>query len=258
MWSKFDDQFYLNPKNAKISRDEQDLYIAGIIYCNGQLTDGFIPASVLIMLCCWAKIDFQANAQANAQALARQLVEHNFWEDAPGGYQVHDFLEWNISREEALAMKEARSQAGKLGGKRSAAKREAIAQANASAHAQAKSKQNPTQSPIPIQSLKEIAPKGARKSTKDERTDHPAIKVIKTVTGRLPSKATYDIVINRLGDTPDTDKLAACFEEWSLRGHNPTNLSGILDWYCSGIPKLNGNGKRQPVDKPMIPAEVYE
>jgi hypothetical protein len=143
MWSKFDDQFYLNPKSAMMDRDEQDLYFASVIYCNGQLTDGFIPAGVLVMLCIWAKIPIEANPQASAQAIASRLLEHGFWEEAEGGYMIHDFLDWNISRDEALALKDARSEAGRRGGKASVAKRQALAQASA----QAKSKQNLTPSP---------------------------------------------------------------------------------------------------------------
>jgi DnaD/phage-associated family protein len=151
MWSKFDDQFYLNPKSAMMDRDEQDLYFAGIIYCNGQLTDGFIPVGVLVMLCTWAKIPLDANPQAIAQAIASHLVEHNFWHSVEGGYQVHDFLEWNASKEEVTALKNARSEAGRRGGQKSSAQKtqsEALAQASA----QAKSKQNSTQSPSQSQS----------------------------------------------------------------------------------------------------------
>lgn len=149
MWSKLDDQFYLNTKNATIDRDEQDLYMAGLVYCNGQLTDGFIPTAVVQMLCIWAKIPYEANAQA----IANHLVEHRYWENAEGGFMVHDFLDWNISKAEALELKQARSDAGKRGGLVSAAKshaKQAKRQASAQASAQAKSKQSSTQSQYPI------------------------------------------------------------------------------------------------------------
>lgn|SRR5574340_128574 len=113
MWSKFDDQFYLNPKNALIDRDEQDLHIAAIIYCNGQLTDGFIPSGALPMLFAWAKL---SDGQANAKAIAKQLVEHSYWENAENGYKIHDFLDWNLSREEVIARREERSASGRRGG----------------------------------------------------------------------------------------------------------------------------------------------
>ena len=141
MWSKFDDQFYMNPKIAMLSRDEQDLYIAAIIYCNGQLTDGFIPAGVLPMLAAWSKIE------ANAQAIASHLLDAGLWEMSTNGYQIHDFLDWNLSKADVLELKANRSEAGRRGGQASVAKRQAIA----SAKAQAKPKQNSTPSPSPSQ-----------------------------------------------------------------------------------------------------------
>lgn len=122
MWSKLDDQFYLNPKNTLIDRDEQDLHIAAIVYASGQLTDGFIPVGVLPMLCIWAKISV-ANDVAIAKqvpevcySIATRLVEHCYWENAEGGYQIHDFLEYNPSREEVLELRNARKEAGRRGG----------------------------------------------------------------------------------------------------------------------------------------------
>ena len=149
MWAKIDDQFYLGKKAARIDRDEQDLYLASLVYCNGQLTDGFVPAANLMLLYVWAKLPMEANAQANAQAIASRLVEHDLWELVDGGFQVHDFLDWNPSREDVLALKAARSEAGKRGGQHSVAKRQASAQASA----QAKPKQNPTPSPSPSQEI---------------------------------------------------------------------------------------------------------
>ena len=148
-WAKIDDQFYMSVKNSLMDRDEQDLYLAGIVYCNGQLSDGFIPATRLTMLCTWAKLP----NEANAQAIASHLVEHGFWEVMDNGYMVHDFLDWNMSRAEIIALREARSEAGKRGGQASGVTRKAQAEANEAKHeaiAQAKSKQNRT--PYPYQS----------------------------------------------------------------------------------------------------------
>jgi hypothetical protein len=162
-WAKIDDQFYLGLKNAAIDRDEQDIYLASLVYCNGQLTDGFIPESALMLLYVWAKIPIEANAQANAQAIASRLVEHNFWECADNGYQVHDFLDWNLSKVEVLELSKVRADAGRLGGQRSAEKRrakalakaqfEASAQANAQAKGQANSNPVPVPVPVPVNSF---------------------------------------------------------------------------------------------------------
>jgi hypothetical protein len=165
MWSKFDDQFYMNPKIASLGRDEQDLYIAAIIYCNGQLTDGFIPAGAIPMLSAWAKIE------ANAQAIAYHLLEAGLWENSANGYQIHDFLDWNMSKADVLAMKAARSEAGKRGGLKSVAKR----QASASASAQAKLKQNSTQSQSLVPEVKK--PVAAKKEVKESADGAPLFEI---------------------------------------------------------------------------------
>lgn len=73
------------------------------------------------------------------------------------------------------------------------------------------------------------------KSSKDERSDHPAIQAIRTVMGRYPPKTVYNRVIAELGDTPDIARLTSVVEEWSLRGYNMQNFLGILRWYREGI-----------------------
>ena len=236
MWTKIDDQFYLNPKNANIDRDEQDLYMAGIVYCNGQLTDGFIPCGVLVMLCIWAKIELDANPQAIAQAIASRLVEHKYWEFADNGYMVHDFLEWNPSKAEVLALKEARSAAGRRGGQISAK-----IQANAQANAQAKSKQSstPSPSPSPSPSLNKeksgaSAPGGKPARTpkpRDERLDHPAIIAYRDEARLQVPIQLRDEVIACVSDPVLWKHI---IHDWIARGWNKQNISGLLEAYRAG------------------------
>jgi len=75
------------------------------------------------------------------------------------------------------------------------------------------------------------------KSKADSRSSHPAILAIKQVTNRMPPIVTYDLIIKAIGSEPDAQKLAQCFTQWSARGFNPQNISGVLDWYLSGIPE---------------------
>lgn len=82
-------------------------------------------------------------------------------------------------------------------------------------------------------------PPVASKPKADSRSSHPAILAIKQVTNRMPPIVTYDLIIKAIGSEPDTEKLAQCFAQWSARGFNPQNLSGVLDWYSSGIPERN-------------------
>ena len=247
MWSKFDDQFYLNPKNDKMDRDEQDLYMAGIIYCNGQLTDGFIPNSKIQMLAVWAKL----NNEASASAIASRLVEHMYWEVVECGYQVHDFLDWNLSKEQVLVLKQERSEAGRRGGLQSGAKRQAIA----SASAQAKSKQNRTQSQS--QSL-----------NKESYTQQPqfseslvADKLVMKITGwmaiprseeNLEFMRDIPTIIANKGDGAE-NYLRGFWNTYSGRYSGSTRL-GWIAWALTGVipakkdPPKNNNNKPTKAD----------
>jgi len=76
-----------------------------------------------------------------------------------------------------------------------------------------------------------------RSRKRDERTDFPAIQLVKAVTGKYPPKTIYDMIIRRLGSSPDGEKFARIHTEWVARGFNPSNISGQLEWYDNGIPQ---------------------
>ena len=86
----------------------------------------------------------------------------------------------------------------------------------------------------------------ARKRTVDARSKHPAVLLVKGVTGRNPPKALYDKVIAIAGDTPDGERAAECYRAWCERGYNPNALTWLTEWYTTGIPGRNGNGKGSP------------
>src|SRR5262245_4304532 len=86
--------------------------------------------------------------------------------------------------------------------------------------------------------------KGAR--APDPRTQHVAIQTVRGIASLYPPKALWDDLISLLGDSPDAEKLMACWKEWVKRGWRPTNWSWVFDWYTNGIPEWgNGNGKTQ-------------
>src|SRR5262245_25445896 len=109
-WVKVDDQFFRHPKVLAAGRDARDLYLVGLCYCAQGLTDGFIPAQAVRVLAAEAEID-------SGPACAAQLVAVGLWEEAPGGYAIHDYLEYQPSKERVIATREARAEAGSRGGK---------------------------------------------------------------------------------------------------------------------------------------------
>jgi hypothetical protein len=82
--------------------------------------------------------------------------EHGLAVETPDGWEIHDYLCWNPDADEVLERRKARSEAGRRGGQKSAAGRQAKSKQTPSkgfskpeANAQAKLNDCPTPSPSP-------------------------------------------------------------------------------------------------------------
>lgn len=155
-WVKLDDHFAEHPKIATAGPLAGWLHVCALCYCNRHLTDGFIPARVLGTLTDFTGITDEANGEAKPKQLASVLLDVGLWEEADGGYQIHDYLEYNPSRDEVLATREKRAEAGRIGGKRSGlARNEAKPKQNASnlpskSGSKTEAKSNPVPGPVPV------------------------------------------------------------------------------------------------------------
>lgn len=105
-WVKLDDQFTEHPKVVEAGPLAAWLYVCGLTYCARQLTDGFVPTAQLRRLL----------PSASVVKLADRLVEVRLWEPASGGYRVHDYLIYNPSRQQTLATRKQKADAGRKGG----------------------------------------------------------------------------------------------------------------------------------------------
>lgn len=135
-WFKCDDGLGNHPKvmalDAKLL-PAMGLWVMCGVYASKHLTDGFVPRKVVRMY--------------DGDKMAKALEEAGLFKPAPGGWLIHDYLDWNPSKEQVLAMRAARQAAGQAGGRASG---QARAQANASSDAQAKSNPVPVPGPIPV------------------------------------------------------------------------------------------------------------
>lgn len=95
-WVRLDDQFPDHPKIDQAGPLAGWLYVCGLAYCNRQLTDGFIPKATMPRL----------SAVAQPAKHARALVNAGLWDEVDGGWQVHDYLQFQPSRESVLAERE--------------------------------------------------------------------------------------------------------------------------------------------------------
>lgn len=111
-WVKLDDQA---PRNAKLLRAGPSaawMWVCGIAHCQAHMSEGFIADEALSMI--------GVTGIARAKKLADVLVSCALFDRVDGGYVVHDYLDFNETREEALARKRSlkakRAASGRLGG----------------------------------------------------------------------------------------------------------------------------------------------
>lgn len=102
MWVKVDDVF---PEHRKIVDAGRHLgrsgsgrvlaiWLAGLCYCNRNLTDGFIPAAILRT---WTLYDRRPLDVAEVMVIAR------LFDRVEGGYAMHDYLDYQPSAEQVKA-----------------------------------------------------------------------------------------------------------------------------------------------------------
>lgn len=155
-WIQIDDHYDEHPKHAAAGPLGQALWLAGLAYCNRNLTDGFIPWSTARRLLSWEYLGpddgnergrkvyhIGASCGMHGEDVTCELVinillDVELWEEVDGGYQVHDYKDWQKSKDEILELRAKKVAAGQAGG-----------QASAKARAQSKRKQNPTPQPQP-------------------------------------------------------------------------------------------------------------
>jgi hypothetical protein len=201
-WGRVDDKYHGHRKVVDLSVDlaKVPLMVAAVglntlawSWSNDQLTDGEIPKNLPTKL-----------VGVPVDNLVAELLRVGLWEPHPKGYLIHDFLDYNPSREEVLSKKAMRSEAGKRGGQRSAVVRrethgtaqperlsdifaamgseanaEASASSSASVDSDALSKQTPKQNRSKTQA------NGEAKSN-DSRTPLPVPSSKEDIGGELP------------------------------------------------------------------------
>ena len=121
MWAKLDDNLFDHPKifdaGDRIGRNGPAIalgfYVAGILYVNKHLTDGFLPTAVVRRM----------KHADHPLKVAEALVAASLWESGDGGFWIHDYHDHNPTTEEYHADKASKhaqkSRAGRMGGLRS-------------------------------------------------------------------------------------------------------------------------------------------
>lgn len=95
-WARIDDGLHANEKFAAISLGATGLWTLCLSWTTDQLKDGFIPKAMVTRL-----------GGRDAADLVSELVQAGLWDEVEGGYQVHNYLEYNLPAEKVIAEREA-------------------------------------------------------------------------------------------------------------------------------------------------------
>lgn len=125
VWLKLDDGFASHPKVLAAGAIPALIQVRAICYASQHRTDGFIPSSAVMLLLSGLEelgVDLGRagelatfGCQANELDWAPKMVESGLWEVRPGGYYVHDYLDWNLSKSEYESFINKKRKAGKKG-----------------------------------------------------------------------------------------------------------------------------------------------
>lgn len=89
-WAKLDDRFPWHKKVRRLTDAAYRLHTTAIIYCARDETDGFVTLE---------DIEEMPGIKRPEKSIA-ELVERELWDVVAGGWEVHDYLEYNPSSDQ--------------------------------------------------------------------------------------------------------------------------------------------------------------
>lgn len=120
-WVRVDDHFDEHPKFAQAGPLGTALWLAGLAYCNRNLTDGFIPWAVAHRLVSWEFLGDEYHKDrgyvkytiaittgmqgddVTSEFVIEQLVSAGLWEVVERGFMVHDYADYQPTKDQVLA-----------------------------------------------------------------------------------------------------------------------------------------------------------
>lgn len=155
-WVRLDDEFYQHPKVVKVGPLGIAMQVSGLCYCNRFLTDGFIPRSAVPTFMDFSELDQAAfNGVGDVCWIAVQkLIDAGIWEEVDGGFQIHDYLDYQPSRATVADEHLKKQAAGQAGGLARA--RQVLEQSPSKIQAKSKPVPKPNPNPVPVQDDGEV------------------------------------------------------------------------------------------------------
>ena len=88
-WFRVDDKFYSHPKFVAVSMAARGLWVSAGSWCTQNLTDGWLPESVLPLL----------TSGRSVADLVVELESADLWTRGVNGWQFHDWTDWQWSKD---------------------------------------------------------------------------------------------------------------------------------------------------------------
>src|SRR5262249_23186241 len=93
-FAKLDAAWHQHPKILATGFDGMGLHAWAMSYCMHWLTDGYVPSAALPNL-------------PRPKETVKALVKAGLFEPAPNGFILHDYLQWQLSRDQLQATRES-------------------------------------------------------------------------------------------------------------------------------------------------------
>lgn len=122
-WVKLDDQFARHPKVLRAGPLASWLHVCALTYCAQYATDGFVPHVAVNGLADFSGIKmppFKGHRGRTVNTpegldFVGELIDAGMWEEVEDGYRLHDYLDYNPSREQVEKERvEARARMNKV------------------------------------------------------------------------------------------------------------------------------------------------
>lgn len=218
-WFKVDDKLHDHRKARAAGATAMGVWVLAGSWAADNLTDGFVPAAIL--------------PRFGRQREANRLVEVGLWyadeQDGETGWRFHEWAERQPTRAQKLAEREAKAEAGRIGGLRSGrSRREAKTKQDASGLVEPPSRPVPTR---PTDADASVS--GAARSEREtpERFDE-FWDVYDHKVGRAKAETAYRAALKKPGVTPDLlIASAAAYVAWQRsEGKHPEFTKHPTTW----------------------------
>jgi hypothetical protein len=168
-WAKLDDGFYDHPKVRQAGPIAAFLFVQSLCYCARYGTDGMVPWTVVVG---WEReADLETHPTGGkgggvsyrCEAIQR-LLDVELWRfvDSEGGeepwIEVHDYLQYNLSREEWAEKQERLKARASAGGRARAEQLKAQLEAQPQGRQQAQPPTRPDPTPVPTVQVETVFP----------------------------------------------------------------------------------------------------